>query len=370
MARKITTSPCAAANGFASEQVRHIPRILYHWRKGAGSAAAEANAKPYAIAAARRALTEHLERLHLAGRVEPCPENSEAHRVVYAMSKPAPLVTIIIPTRDRVELLRRCLESLRTRTAYRPYEIIVVDNGSTETATLEYLASLTSAADVRVLPVPGVFNFSRLNNLAAAEAAGEILVFLNNDIEVTEAGWLTELVSQAARPEVGAAGARLWYADGTLQHGGVILGLGGVAGHAELRLPRGHPGYFSRAILQKSVSALTGACLATRREIFHDLGGFNQERLGVNFNDIDYCLRVAARGLRVVWTPAANLLHDESASRGHHRSPEEQAQFFREATYMQETHGAALLRDPFYNPNLSLELPGYELADPPRLPGS
>ena len=350
-----------------AEEVRHIPRILYHWRMAPGSVADTADAKPYAREAARRALSDHLQRRGIAGRVEACPENLEAHRVIYELPAPAPLVTIIIPTRDRAALLRRCLESLRGITAYPAFEILIVDNGSSERDALDYLTAIAREPGVTVLRDDGVFNFSRLNNLGAGRARGQILAFLNNDIEVTEAGWLAEMVSHAARPKVGAVGARLWYADGTLQHGGVVLGLGGVAGHAHHRMPRGHAGYFNRAILQKNCSAVTAACMLTRRDVFQRLGGFDERNLQVNFNDIDYCLRLATRGLSVVWTPAANLLHDESASRGHHRSAEEQAQFFREANYMQRQHGAALLHDPFYNPNLSLQLPGYELADPPRL---
>lgn len=350
-----------------AEQVRHIPRILYHWRMAPGSVAQTAAAKPYAKEAARRALADHLERAEITGRVEACPENSERHRVVYALPEPAPLATIIVPTRDRVVLLRRCLESLRSLTNYPRLEIVVVDNGSVEAETLTYLDALQTNEEARVLVDGGPFNFSRLNNLAAAEARGDVLVFLNNDIEITEPGWLTEMISHAARPEVGAVGARLWYANGTLQHGGVVLGLGGVAGHAHLRMPWGDGGYFDRAILPHRCSAVTGACLVTRREVFEQLGGFEEKYLSVNFNDIDYCLRASARGWSIVWTPHANLVHDESASRGHHRKTEEQARFYREAAYMQATHGTALARDPFYNPNLSLQLPGYELAFPPRV---
>jgi GT2 family glycosyltransferase len=191
-------------------------------------------------------------------------------------------------------------------------------------------------------------------------------LFLNNDIEATEAGWLAEMVSHAVRPNVGAVGARLWHPNDTLQHGGVILGLGGVAGHAHMRIPRGHPGYFNRAFLQGNYSAVTGACMLISRAIFDEVGGFNEHDLGVNFNDVDLCLRVRRRGLEVVWTPYANLIHDESATRGHHRGADEQAQFAREVTYMQSTWGAELLNDPFYSPNLSLDLPGFDFAFPPR----
>jgi GT2 family glycosyltransferase len=211
------------------------------------------------------------------------------------------------------------------------------------------------------------FNFSRLINRGAAAAKGEVLAFLNNDIEVIERDWLREMVSHAVRPGVGAVGARLWYPNGTLQHGGVVVGLGGVAGHAFTGVPRGHPGYFNRAWLQQNCSAVTGACMVLRREVFEEAGGFDEVNLAISFNDIDFCLRLGTAGFRNVWTPYASLVHHESASRGHQRAPEEQAQFVREATYMQRKWGVELLHDPFYNPNLSLNLPGFELAVPPRV---
>jgi GT2 family glycosyltransferase len=348
------------------EQVRHIPRILYHWRMVSGSLAAIPDAKPYAKEAARRALAEHGERTGRPGVVVPCPENTESHRVLHALPQPAPLASIIIPTRDRAALLQRCVESIRARTDYRPFEIIVVDNGSVEEETLAFFRRAEGENILRVLADTGPFNYSRLNNRAAATARGDLLVFLNNDTEIDDPGWLTEMVRHAMQPEVGAVGARLWYPDGTLQHGGVVLGLGGVAGHAFPHIPRGHPGYFNRAMLQQNCSAVTGACMVLRKAVFEELSGFDEENLGVTFNDIDFCLRLAERGYRVVWTPYANLIHHESASRGHQRTPEEQAQFLGEAGYMQKVWAARLLRDPYYNPNLSLNLPGFEIAFPPR----
>ena len=348
------------------KQIRHIPRILYHWRMVGGSLAAIPDAKPYAKEAARRAIADHCKRNRMPGRVVPCPENTESHRVIHALPKPAPLVSIIIPTRDRAGLLKRCVESIQARTDYSPYEIIIVDNGSVEPETLAFFRAIEQQ-NVRVIAETGPFNYSRLNNQAASQARGDILVFLNNDTEIDDAGWLTEMVSHAARTEVGAVGARLWYPDGTLQHGGVVLGLGGVAGHAFPHIPRGHPGYFNRAMLQQNCSAVTGACMAVRKSVFEELEGFDEVNLGVTFNDIDFCLRLTQRGYRVVWTPYANLIHHESASRGHQRTPEEQAEFLRAADYMQRTWGADLMHDPFYNPNLSLNPPGFEIAFPPRL---
>jgi O-antigen biosynthesis protein len=347
------------------EQVRHIPRILYHWRMVGGSLAAIPDAKPYAKEAARRAIADHCKRQDMPGKVVPCPENAESHRVIHALPEPAPLVSIIIPTRDRAELLKRCIESIRALTDYSPFEILIVDNGSVEPSTLSFFRAIEQPG-VRVISENGPFNYSRLNNRAAKQARGDILVFLNNDTAIDDGGWLTEMVSHAARAEVGAVGARLWYPDGTLQHGGVVLGLGGVAGHAFPHIPRGHPGYFNRAMLQQNCSAVTGACLAVRKTVFEELEGFDEVNLGVTFNDIDFCLRLTQRGYRVVWTPYANLIHHESASRGHQRTREEQGEFERAVDYMQATWGVELMHDPFYNPNLSLNPPGFEIAVPPR----
>jgi glycosyltransferase involved in cell wall biosynthesis len=349
-------------------QVRHIPRILYHWRAVAGSLAAVVDAKPYAKEAARRAIADHLKRSGLCARVEACPENVESHRVVYELPDPAPTVSIVIPMRDRVGLLEQCVASIRGQTDYPSIELVIVDNGSTEPATLKFLSDLEQGKGTRILRDNGAFNFSRLINRGVDLATGEVLALLNNDIEANERGWLREMVSHVVRPEVGAVGARLWYPDGTLQHGGVILGLGGVAGHAFPRVPHGHPGYFNRGFLQQNFSAVTGACLLVRREVFEAAGGFDEMNLAISFNDVDFCLRLRAAGLQNVWTPYANLIHHESASRGHQRAREEQLQFVREATFMQRKWGIDLLSDPFYNPNLTLNLPGFDLAVPPRLP--
>ncbi|MEY2497997.1 MAG: hypothetical protein QOD12_1553 [Verrucomicrobiota bacterium] len=352
----------------APAQIRHIPRILYHWRAVAGSLAAVVDAKPYAKEAARRAIADHLKRRGIVARVEPCPESPESHRVVYELAAAPPKVSIIIPMRDRVALLEQCIASIRERTDYPAIEFVIIDNGSSEPAALKLLRKIEQEIGARVVRENGAFNFSRLINRGAAAATGEVLAFLNNDIEATERGWLGEMVSHVLRAEVGAVGARLWYPDGTLQHGGVILGLGGVAGHAFPRVPRGHPGYFNRAWLQQNCSAVTGACLLVRRKVFEEAGGFDETNLAINFNDVDFCLRLRAAGLLNVWTPSANLIHHESASRGHQATREEQAEFVREATFMQRKWGIDLLRDPYYNPNLSLNLPGFELAVPPRLP--
>jgi glycosyltransferase involved in cell wall biosynthesis len=351
-----------------ADQVRHIPRILYHWRMAKGSLAAIPDAKPYAKEAARRAIADFLKQRGVNARVVPCPEDPQSHRVIYEMPDPAPLVSIVIPTRDKVELLEGCIKSIRERTDYPRVEIIIVDNGSTETKTLKFLRDVEEKMSAHVLRDSGPFNFSRLSNRGAAEATGAILAFLNDDVEAEERGWLTEMVSQVARPEVGAVGARLWYPNGTLQHGGVIAGLGGVAGVAYHGVPRGHPGYFNRAWLQQNYSALTAACMLVRKSVFEEAGRFDEANLGISFNDIDFCLRLRQRGFQIVWTPYANLVHHESASRGHDQTPEEQARFLREATHMQQKWAAELLCDPFYSPNFSLSPLGFDFAWPPRIP--
>ena len=349
-----------------NEEVRHIPRILYHWRTMEGSLAAVVDAKPYAKKAARRAISEHLKRCGIAGRVAPCPENVELHRVIYDLPEPAPLVSVIIPTRDRVGLLKKCMQSLRAKTDYPRLEIIVVDNDSVEKATHDYLRELKAGKIARVVNERGPFNFSRLINCGAAAAKGTVLALLNNDIEADEPGWLREMVSRAVRLEVGAVGARLWFPNGRMQHGGVVVGLGGVAGQVYHMIPRGHPGYFNRAFLQQNYSCVTAACMVLRKKVFVDLGGFDEVNLAVNFNDVAFCLRLRERGLQIVWTPYANLIHQESASRGHHRTPAEQSLFFREANYMQQKWGTLLLCDPFYSQNFSLNWPGFDFAFPPR----
>jgi glycosyltransferase involved in cell wall biosynthesis len=347
------------------DQIRHIPHILYHWRMVPGSIAAARDAKPYAKEAARRGLSDHLRRRGIAGRVEPCPESDDSHRVIYEVPKSEPLVSILMPTCDKVDVLRRCVGSLLQRTDYPSMELIIIDNGSRERETLDFLQELTEQHCARVLQDSGDFNFSRLNNFAARHANGEIIALLNNDLEIIDGGWLREMVSHVVRPEVGAVGARLWSQEGTLQHGGVILGLAGVADHAFYHIPRGHPGYWNQAWLQRNCSAITAACMVMRKQVFVALGGF-EINLAVNFNDVDLCLRLKESGLQIVWTPYAELIHHESSSRGRIPTHEKAAQLLRESTWMQRKWGPELLSDPFYSPNFSLQLPGFDFAFPPR----
>jgi len=348
-------------------EIKHIPRILYHWRMAEGSAAAAAEAKSYAPEAARRALTDHLRRTKIAGAVVACPENREWYRVVYDLRPPFPLVSVIIPTRNQLALLQRCVMTVREKTNYTPIEIVIVDNGSTDPETHAFLRDLAQAPSVQILTDPGEFNFSRLINRGVRVARGEILALVNNDIETEKSSWLREMVSHAIRPEVGAVGARLWYPDGTLQHAGVVLGLHGVASHAFQRFPAQPVSPMNRTfVLSQNYSAVTAACMVLRKTIFDDLGGFD-ENLPNNFNDVEFCLRLRARGWQVIWTPYADLIHHESASRGRDFGSAEHAQLLRETAYMYEKWGEQLQCDPFYSPNLSHSL-GFTLAWPPRIP--
>jgi GT2 family glycosyltransferase/glycosyltransferase involved in cell wall biosynthesis len=347
------------------EQVRHIPKILYHWRAISGSTALDVGEKDYAVTAARRALAEHFVRRGIAAEMRNVPGNH--WQIIYPLPPKPPVVSIVIPTRNTLALTRLCVASIVVRTSYDPYEILIVNNQSDDPATLAWFESLRDEENIRVLDYDAPFNFSAINNFAARHARGEILCFLNNDIEVITGRWLEEMVSHAVRPEIGAVGAMLYYPDNTIQHAGVILGLGGVANHAFLRLEHGTDGYMNRARLAQNYSSVTGACLLVRRAIFEEVGGFNADALAVAFNDIDLCLRIRAAGYRNLWTPFAEFYHHESASRGVEDTPEKQARFAREVDYMRVTWGPLLDRDPAYNPNLTVDLLGWSLAWPPRI---
>lgn len=344
-------------------QIRHIPRALYHWRTLAESTASGNEAKPYAFLAGQRALHDHLQRMALTASVEVSPYHASHNRLRYSLPAAPPLVSILIPTRNGLDILRQCLLSL-AKTSYPRYELLIIDNGSDDPATLDYLATLAQRADCRVLRDPSPFNFSALNNRAVAAARGEVLCLLNNDIEVISPDWLEEMVSHALRPGVAAVGARLWYPDDTLQHGGVLL-VGGVAAHAHRGLRPGQHGYSGRGALTQNLSAVTAACLVIRKALYLEVGGMD-EQLAVAFNDVDFCLKLCQAGYRNVWTPFAELYHHESKTRGYEDSPDKRQRFLSEVTLMQQRWGKLLRNDPAYNLNLCLMRGDFALAWPPR----
>jgi glycosyltransferase involved in cell wall biosynthesis len=351
----------------ARSRIVHIPRILYHWRAITGSTAVSVDEKPQSVDAGRRAVAAHLRQVGRDGIVEPAPEARCYNRVKHQLPVARPLVSIVICTRDHGKLLRTAVDSITSRSTYGNYEIAIVDNGSRDSATLSYIATLVGRAGITVIRDDSPFNYSRLNNAAVARTQGEVVCLLNDDIEVLSPGWLEEMVSLAIVPDVAAVGARLWYPDGTLQHGGVVIGVGGVANHAHPRLRRGETGYFGRAVVQQEFSAVTGACLVVRRSVFDEVGGLD-ERLAVAFNDVDFCLRLRAAGYRNVWTPYAELVHHESASRGAEDNPVKLARFHGEVRFMQDRWGRLLDDDPYYNPHLSMRSADFRLAPTPQNP--
>jgi len=346
------------------KQIHHIPRVLYHWRMHAESTAKSADVKPYAMLAGERALNEHFQRQKLNAVAEFV---GHGYRVRYALPVSPPMVSLIIPTRNGLQLLRQCVEGILKKTAYPNYEILIVDNGSDDPATLKYFDGLQAEAQVRVVHDDRLFNYSALNNAAVKLAQGEVVGLLNNDLEVITPEWLSEMVSIALQPGIGAVGAKLWYPNDTLQHGGVLLGVGGIANHAHLKILRDMHGYFARASLIQSFSAVTAACLVIRKGIYDQVGGLNETDLQVAFNDIDFCLRVREAGYRNVWTPYAELFHHESATRGVEDTPEKQARFAKEVQYMKQCWSDKLLNDSAYNPNLTLDHGDFSLAWPPRV---
>ena len=347
------------------EQIVHIPRVLYHWRVHRESTAGGAKAKPYTVQAAERAITEHLQRRGLP--LQEVSWRPIGFRARMVLPDPPPRVSVIIPTRNGLKVLKPCLTSLLGITRYPDLEVLVVDNGSDDPTTLQFLAELEGQGRIRVLRDPSPFNYSALNNRAVQQAGGELICLLNNDIEVIEPGWLEEMVVQVLRPGVGAVGARLLYPNGKLQHAGVLLGVGGVAAHAHHGWPGDHPGYFSRAQLAQEVAVVTAACLLVRRSSYQCVGGLDEENLAVAFNDVDFCLKLVEAGFVNLYTPFAVLVHHESVSRGQDLSPEKAARFAAEVQWMQKRWGEMLLKDSAYNPNLSLHNPHFRLAWPPQL---
>jgi len=347
-------------------QIIHIPHVLYHWRVHVESTASSAEAKPYAMLAGERALNEHFQRQEIAAKAKlvGC-----GYRIRYSLPDQPPLVSLIIPTRNGLNLIKQCIASIFAKTAYKNYEILIVDNNSDDPETLGYFASLAGDNRIRILRDERPFNYSALNNAAVQQARGEYLGLINNDIEVISPEWLDEMMGLAIQPGVGAVGARLWFPRGTIQHGGIILGMGAsrIAGHAHYQIPRGNHGYFGRASLINSFSAVSAACLVVQKAIYQEVCGLNETNLTVAFNDVDFCLRLKEAGYRNVWTPYAELYHHESATRGYEDSPEKQLRFQNEVLYMQKRWGNLLMNDPAYSPNLTLDHEDFSLAWPPRI---
>lgn len=347
-------------DGLLLKHIVHIPEVLYHWRAVAGSTALGGNEKSYAHQAGLNALQQYVSKQHPQASVS--ATSGDYYRVAWPLPSPAPLVSLLVPTRDGVDILAPCVNAILEKTDYRHFELIILDNQSSCPRTLEYMQQVSERDErVRVLRWDHPFNYSAINNFGASQAKGSIIGLINNDVEPINAGWLGEMVSQACRPEIGCVGAKLYYPNGSLQHAGVILGIGGVAGHSHKYFNGNALGYFSRLQLVQNLSAVTAACLLVRKEIFEQVGGLNEEHLKVAFNDVDFCLKVREAGYRNLFTPFAELYHHESVSRGAEDNPEKQARFQAEIAYMRQTWGPQLDNDPAYNPNLTLAYEDFSL---------
>ena len=344
-----------------ADNVVHVPHVLKHNVGDRGPLSAPFVCNEYDVQARAAVLNRHLARRNAAASVVATASNGLSVR---CLPVGRGSVDIIIPTRDRIDLLSKCVSALFERTHYQEYRITIVDNGSEEPESHEYFTEAAKNPRICVLPYDHPFNYSAINNFAAAQSDADFLVLLNNDIEVMDGAWLDELLALAAQPCIGAVGAKLYYPDGTLQHAGVILGVGGVAAHAYAHAPHAYPGQYGRAMFVQQYSAVTAACLAVRRAAYMEVNGLD-EKISVAFNDVDFCLRLQARGYRNAWTPHARLIHHESASRGLEDNPMKQARFAEEVRTMLDRWSGLLIADDAYSPNLSLEGSPFEV-DPDR----
>ena len=339
--------------------IAHIPRILYHWRVHKASTADNPASKMYAFDAGKRAIEDHLKRCGEIGKVSH-EKDLGFYRVKYQVQG-SPLISIIIPNKDQVESLDKCLESIE-KSSYKNYEIIIVENNSTEDETFAYYKKIESDK-IRIVYWSDEFNYSAINNFGVKHARGDYLLLLNNDVEVITTDWLEELTANCQRKDVGIVGARLYYPDDTIQHAGIVIGIGGVAGALFVGMPRMFTGYLHKAAIQQDLSAVTAACMMVKRSVYEELGGLEEE-LKVAFNDVDFCLRAREKGYLVVYDPNVELYHFESKSRGTEDSKEKIRRFQNEIEYMR-SHWLELLKkgDPMYNPNLTLTKWDYSLRN-------
>lgn len=336
-----------------ARKIAHIPKVLYYWRAHRGSVAETVEAKPYVVDAAKKAIREHLERVGLQGEVLDSRVVS-MYRLKYRIEG-NPLISIIIPSFDHADDLKRCIDSIREKTTYGNYEIVIVENNSKEPATFEYYKALEKDKRIRVVKWDGIFNFSGICNYGVKHSKGEHVLLLNNDVEIISPDWIQEMLMYSQRKDVGAVGAKLYYPDGTIQHAGIGIGLLTLAGHYHRHFGREHPGYMGRLSYAQDVTAVTGACMMIRRDVYEETGGYD-ESFEVAFNDVDFCMRVRQAGYLVVFTPFAELYHYESKSRGLDDAPEKRARFLGEIERFQKRWEKELAAgDPYYNPNFSVE---------------
>jgi len=338
-----------------TEAILHFPKVLYHWRMIESSSSVDAHAKPLALEYGKKALEEALQRRDIKADVL---DTNQPHFFRVQRKLVSELISIIIPFKDEPELLETCIQSILNKSSYHNFEIIGISNNSTQEETFELMSKLSSMDDrIRFIEYNYPFNYSAINNFGALKyAKGEHILLLNNDISVISAGWLEAMLEHSQRPEVACIGAKLYYPDDSIQHAGVIIGIGGVAGHSHKYFPKNQGGFSNRLNAIQNLSAVTGACLMVKKCIYQELGGLNELDLSIAFNDVDFCLRAREKGYLNVFTPYAELYHYESKSRGEEDTPEKVARFNKEVEYMKKRHADILTKgDPYYNPNLTLE---------------
>ncbi|MFG6342573.1 MAG: glycosyltransferase family 2 protein [Lachnospiraceae bacterium] len=347
-----------------AKKVVHVPKLLYYWRSHKASVASDISAKPYAIAAAKGAVADHLTRCGFHNfEIKSTRAFDTIFEIKYEI-KSEDKISILIPNKDHVSDLRRCIDSIKERSTYENYEIIVMENNSTEKETFDYYQTLSQQENITVVTYTGAFNYSGINNFGAGFAKGEYLLLLNNDTQVISMNWLEAMLMYAQRPDVGAVGAKLYYGDRTIQHAGIVVGLGAhrTAGHTHYKINYDNLGYMGKLCYAQNVSAVTGACLMVKKSIYEALGGLD-ESFRVALNDVDFCLRVREKGYLNVFTPFAELYHYESASRGVDVVDEEKARRYEEECALFRARWKELLAkgDPYYNPNFSLDHSDYAL---------
>lgn len=335
-----------------ANKIVHIPQILYYWRSHPGSVADDISAKPYAIEAGKKAVSQQLYRLGLKGEVLDA-RIPTTYRIAYEIAG-NPLISILIPNKDHADDLKKCIDSIAQKSTYNNWEIIIIENNSSDNVTFDYYEELRKNPKIKIVTWNGTFNYSAINNYGAKYASGEHLLLLNNDTEVITPDWMEQMLMYSQRKDVGAVGAMLYYPDNTVQHAGVIIGMGGVAGHYQRTLPRGENGYMNSLTFVQNYSAVTGACIMMRHEVWDEIGGLD-EAFKVAFNDVDMCMRIRKIGYLGVWTPFAELYHYESKSCGLDTKPKNRARFAHEVELFHEKWQKELDDgDPYYNENLSL----------------
>ena len=343
-------------------KIHHIKKSLYVWRAAAGSTAQTMDAKPYAIAAGERAINAHLQRVGLQGEAHAIPGAPGAFQLHYELTG-HPLITVMIPNKDHTDDLDRCLTSLYKNAGYDNFEVLVIENNSTDPETERYYAQIPQKfANCRVVRYQGKFNFSAINNFGAQFANGEQLLLLNNDIEVTSKDFLRELLSYSQRPDVGAVGAKLIFPDNEIQHAGVIMGINGSAGHSHKGHPADAVGDMYRLVTTQDFMAVTGACLMTKTALYREMGGLDEEKFAVAYNDVDYCLKLWQKGLLNVYTPLAQAIHYESRSRGLDTLSENAKRYEREKANFYEKYQPYIDNyDPYYNPHFTNKVENFGL---------